>query len=76
MNRDVALYALGVGACASDAVDADELKYVYHKDGQKHIKVFLFYYVFLTTHIISPLTFAGIVNNSYLFVWAVSVAIH
>ncbi|XP_028766625.1 enoyl-CoA hydratase 2, peroxisomal [Neltuma alba] len=38
-ERDAALYALGVGACAWDAVDADELKYVYHKDGQKYIKV-------------------------------------
>ncbi|KAF7829508.1 enoyl-CoA hydratase 2, peroxisomal [Senna tora] len=38
-ERDVAIYSLGVGACASDAVDADELKYVYHKDGQKYIKV-------------------------------------
>jgi hypothetical protein len=39
-NRDVALYALGIGACASNAVDEDELKYVYHEDGQQFIKVF------------------------------------
>lgn len=39
LNRDVALYALGIGACASDAVDADELKYVYHENGQQFIKV-------------------------------------
>ncbi|KAJ7957936.1 enoyl-CoA hydratase 2, peroxisomal [Quillaja saponaria] len=38
-ERDAALYALGVGACARDAVDADELKYVYHENGQKSIKV-------------------------------------
>jgi peroxisomal enoyl-CoA hydratase 2 len=38
-NRDVALYALGIGACASDAVDEDELKYVYHENGQQFIKV-------------------------------------
>ncbi|KAK9165012.1 hypothetical protein Scep_000203 [Stephania cephalantha] len=38
-ERDVALYALGVGACGSDAVDEKELKYVYHKDGQGFIKV-------------------------------------
>ncbi|XP_020219414.1 enoyl-CoA hydratase 2, peroxisomal [Cajanus cajan] len=38
-ERDAALYALGVGACLSDAVDTDELKYVYHGDGQKFIKV-------------------------------------
>ncbi|KAI4317005.1 hypothetical protein L6164_024919 [Bauhinia variegata] len=38
-ERDAAIYALGVGACAQDAVDADELKYVYHENGQKFIKV-------------------------------------
>lgn len=34
------MYALGVGSCASDAVDADELKYVYHENGQQFIQVF------------------------------------
>ncbi|KAK9933254.1 hypothetical protein M0R45_020455 [Rubus argutus] len=38
-ERDVALYALGIGACARDAVDADELKYVYHENGQQSIQV-------------------------------------
>ncbi|GLT74402.1 hypothetical protein SLA2020_462040 [Shorea laevis] len=38
-ERDAALYALGVGACARDATDADELKYVYHENGQQFIKV-------------------------------------
>lgn len=38
-ERDSALYALGVGACAKDALDDKELKYVYHQDGQKHIQV-------------------------------------
>ncbi|TKY75297.1 Enoyl-CoA hydratase 2 [Spatholobus suberectus] len=38
-ERDAAIYALGVGVCLSDAVDADELKYVYHEDGQGFIKV-------------------------------------
>lgn len=38
-ERDAALYALGVGACGRDAVDANELKYVYHSDGQQFIKV-------------------------------------
>ncbi|GAV56701.1 Cu-oxidase domain-containing protein/MaoC_dehydratas domain-containing protein/Cu-oxidase_2 domain-containing protein/Cu-oxidase_3 domain-containing protein/zf-MaoC domain-containing protein, partial [Cephalotus follicularis] len=38
-ERDAAVYALGVGACARDAVDADELKYVYHEDGQQFIQV-------------------------------------
>ncbi|XP_038703763.1 enoyl-CoA hydratase 2, peroxisomal [Tripterygium wilfordii] len=38
-ERDVALYALGVGACARNAVDADELKYVYHENGQNSIQV-------------------------------------
>lgn len=38
-ERDVALYALGVGACGRDALDEKELQYVYHKDGQQYIKV-------------------------------------
>lgn len=38
-ERDVAYYALGVGACSGDAVDKKELKYVYHENGQSHIKV-------------------------------------
>ncbi|WOL05293.1 enoyl-CoA hydratase 2, peroxisomal isoform X1 [Canna indica] len=38
-ERDVALYALGVGACAEDAMDEKELNYVYNKNGQKFIKV-------------------------------------
>ncbi|BBG94774.1 Pseudouridine synthase family protein [Prunus dulcis] len=36
---DVALYALGIGACARDAVDVDQLKFVYHDKGQKFIQV-------------------------------------
>ncbi|XP_074556529.1 enoyl-CoA hydratase 2, peroxisomal [Curcuma longa] len=39
-ERDVALYALGIGTCSGDAVDEKELIYVYHKNGQKFIKVF------------------------------------
>ncbi|KAL4282267.1 hypothetical protein GQ457_03G030910 [Hibiscus cannabinus] len=38
-ERDVAVYALGVGACGRDALDTDELKYVYHENGQQFIKV-------------------------------------
>ncbi|KAH9759364.1 Enoyl-CoA hydratase 2 (peroxisomal) [Citrus sinensis] len=38
-ERDAAIYALGVGACGRDAVDADELKYVYHENGQQFIQV-------------------------------------
>ncbi|KAJ3692839.1 hypothetical protein LUZ60_011934 [Juncus effusus] len=38
-ERDVAIYALGVGACGADAVDSKELHFVYHKDGQPFIKV-------------------------------------
>ncbi|CAN6722459.1 unnamed protein product [Malus baccata var. baccata] len=38
-ERDVALYALGIGACARDAVDVDQLKYVYHEKGQNFIQV-------------------------------------
>ncbi|XP_008781243.1 enoyl-CoA hydratase 2, peroxisomal [Phoenix dactylifera] len=38
-ERDTALYALGIGACAGDAMDEKELKYVYHRDGQRFIQV-------------------------------------
>lgn len=38
-ERDVALYALGVGACGANAVDEEELKYVYHQYGQSYIQV-------------------------------------
>ncbi|KAK6939273.1 MaoC-like dehydratase domain [Dillenia turbinata] len=38
VNRDAALYALGVGACAQDAIDDKELKYVYHENGQQFIQ--------------------------------------
>eukprot|EP00249_Psilotum_nudum_P006205 c19540_g1_i1 orf=408-1355(-) len=38
-ERDVALYALGVGACRDDACDPMELPYVYHPHGQSLIKV-------------------------------------
>ena len=40
-NRDATLYNLGVGACAQDALDGDELKYVYHENGQQFIQVLL-----------------------------------
>lgn len=40
VNRDAVIYALGVGACGKDAVDADELKYVYHENGQQFIQVY------------------------------------
>ncbi|MCL7040793.1 hypothetical protein MKW94_021622 [Papaver nudicaule] len=38
-ERDVAYYALGIGACSGNAVDEKELKYVYHENGQSNIKV-------------------------------------
>ncbi|XP_057859371.1 enoyl-CoA hydratase 2, peroxisomal isoform X2 [Cryptomeria japonica] len=38
-ERDVALYALGVGACGANAVDEEELKYVYHQYGQSYIQI-------------------------------------
>ncbi|KAF2324748.1 hypothetical protein GH714_016620 [Hevea brasiliensis] len=38
-ERDAAVYALGVGACGRDAIDADELKFVYHENGQQFIQV-------------------------------------
>ncbi|KAL5556071.1 hypothetical protein UlMin_038307 [Ulmus minor] len=40
-ERDAALYALGIGACsARDTLDAEELKYVYHENGQQFMQVF------------------------------------
>lgn len=41
VNRDVAIYALGIGACGQDAVDSDELKFVYHRNGQDFIQVYV-----------------------------------
>ncbi|KAG6774787.1 hypothetical protein POTOM_022158 [Populus tomentosa] len=38
-ERDAAVYALGVGACGRDAIDSDELKYVYHENGQQFVQV-------------------------------------
>ncbi|KAK1578271.1 hypothetical protein Q3G72_028970 [Acer saccharum] len=38
-ERDVALYALGVGACGQSAVDVDDLKYVYNENGQQFVQV-------------------------------------
>lgn len=39
--RDVALYAVGVGAAGDNAVDPLELAFVYHSEGQTSIKVTL-----------------------------------
>ncbi|XP_021611833.1 enoyl-CoA hydratase 2, peroxisomal [Manihot esculenta] len=38
-ERDAAVYALGVGACGRDAIDAEELKFVYHEKRQQSIQV-------------------------------------
>lgn len=38
-ERDAAVYALGVGACGRNAIDSDELKYLYHEDGQQFVQV-------------------------------------
>ncbi|CAM6019425.1 unnamed protein product [Sphagnum balticum] len=38
-ERDVALYALGVGAQGADACNPTELPFLYHPDGQSSIKV-------------------------------------
>ncbi|XP_068645644.1 enoyl-CoA hydratase 2, peroxisomal-like [Aristolochia californica] len=38
-ERDVALYALGVGSCIGNAVEEKELKYVYHGNGQQFLQV-------------------------------------
>lgn len=37
--RDVALYALGVGAAGADPCNTSELPFVYHPSGQSFIKV-------------------------------------
>ncbi|CAI8600198.1 unnamed protein product [Vicia faba] len=47
-NKSAAFYALGIGACASDDVDKEELKYVYHENNQKAIKVLPTFAAFLT----------------------------
>ncbi|KAK1554915.1 hypothetical protein Q3G72_019003 [Acer saccharum] len=38
-ERDAVIYALGVGVCGRNAVENDELKYVYHEKGQQFVKV-------------------------------------
>lgn len=38
-EKDVVLYNLGIGACSTDALDTNELKYAYHPDGQKSVQV-------------------------------------
>ncbi|KAK2652693.1 hypothetical protein Ddye_012549 [Dipteronia dyeriana] len=38
-ERDVAIYALGVGACGQSAVDVGDLKYVYNENGQQFVQV-------------------------------------
>uniref|UniRef100_A0A0D6QY86 Uncharacterized protein n=1 Tax=Araucaria cunninghamii TaxID=56994 RepID=A0A0D6QY86_ARACU len=55
-ERDVALYALGIGACGASAVDETELKYVYHPDGQLHIQVFPTFAVLFPFSLSSNLT--------------------
>ncbi|KAI8549370.1 hypothetical protein RHMOL_Rhmol06G0019300 [Rhododendron molle] len=55
-ERDAALYALGVGACARDALDGKELKYVYHQDGQQSIQVLPTFAALLSFGSLSELT--------------------
>ncbi|KAK3231939.1 hypothetical protein Dsin_003820 [Dipteronia sinensis] len=38
VSRDAVIYALGVGACGRNAVEKDELKYIYHEKGQQFVK--------------------------------------
>lgn len=38
-ERDIVLYALGVGACGVDPCDSAELAYVYNEEGQDAVKV-------------------------------------
>ncbi|XP_047322063.1 enoyl-CoA hydratase 2, peroxisomal [Impatiens glandulifera] len=55
-ERDSALYALGVGACAKDALDENELKYVYHQNGQKYIQVLPTFAALFSLDLTSELT--------------------
>ncbi|KAH9327669.1 hypothetical protein KI387_007847, partial [Taxus chinensis] len=55
-ERDVALYALGVGACGANAVDEKELKYVYHQYGQSYIQVLPTFAVLFPFGLVSNLT--------------------
>ncbi|KAL4336098.1 hypothetical protein GQ457_07G021540 [Hibiscus cannabinus] len=55
-ERDVAIYALGVGACGRDAVDTDELKYVYHENGQQFIKVLPTFSTLFSLEVMSELS--------------------
>ncbi|GMI90695.1 enoyl-CoA hydratase 2 [Hibiscus trionum] len=55
-DRDVVVYALGVGACGRDAVDADELKYVYHENGQQFIKVLPTFSTLFSLEVMSELS--------------------
>ncbi|KAI9201498.1 hypothetical protein LWI28_024329 [Acer negundo] len=38
-ERDAVIYALGVGVCGRNAVENDELKYIYNEKGQQFVKV-------------------------------------
>lgn len=55
-ERDVALYALGVGACGDNAVDEKELKYAYHQNGQSYIQVLPTFAVLFPTGLALNLT--------------------
>ncbi|XP_010471764.1 PREDICTED: enoyl-CoA hydratase 2, peroxisomal [Camelina sativa] len=58
-ERDVAIYALGIGACGQDAVDSDELKFVYHRDGQDFIQVLPTFASLFTLGSMTRLNFPG-----------------
>ncbi|KAK9023761.1 hypothetical protein V6N11_003960 [Hibiscus sabdariffa] len=55
-SKDVAIYALGVGACGRDGVDTDELKYVYHENGQQFIKVLPTFSTLFSLEVMSELS--------------------
>ncbi|MCO5583413.1 hypothetical protein L7F22_037324 [Adiantum nelumboides] len=38
-ERDIVLYALGIGACGDNACDSTELDFVYSEEGQHAVKV-------------------------------------
>ncbi|KAL5102022.1 hypothetical protein RYX36_006349, partial [Vicia faba] len=43
-----AFYALGIGVCALDTIDKEELEHAYHENSQKAIKVLPTFSILLT----------------------------
>eukprot|EP00250_Pteridium_aquilinum_P006265 c16220_g1_i1 orf=379-1326(-) len=54
-ERDVVLYALGVGACGGDPCDSTELGYVYSEEGQHKTKVLPTFAILLSMRLLDRL---------------------